>query len=381
MKIALSGDWHLGFSQFSAVENGRNVREMDVERAVAAAVDLIVAADPDLVLLGGDIFQHPRVNAHAIRAWRDAVRRISTETKAHLAVVQGNHDSARVASTLSPIVIPDDYDRVHIVLTPQRVRVPIIRTGEIASIACYPFVAREDTPAYKLEPDPEADVNCVLMHAAAQTSADGAETLPRFYAGDTAIDVGREAERFDLIACGDYHTFHRLHPTALALYPGAVERTTSDIWSEVSPKGIVLCDTNTGEMELREVPTREMVNVSLVLQEGMGADMVNEYLTKFAESAPIEDAMVRFKVEDFPKEERQHIDWALVRQIKQKCLHFYLDVRYAKREVVDLGDRRDRGALTLAEEGVAFFSEDPDDVRGLAFGYLDIEAESEEVAL
>lgn len=381
MLIAGLSDIHIGLRQYSATTEGRNAREVDVENAWFAAVDKIIEAQPDLVLIGGDIFHHCRVGIHAVRAWRDGVRKIIEGTKAHLVAIQGNHDSARVSETLSPIIIPDDYERVHIVLTPKRINLQMERTLEKVSIACFPFETRGEGGKYALDPSPGADVNCVLIHAAAQTTVEGSDSLPRFYAGEEAVNLGREADRFNLILAGDYHIFHRLHPTAMALYPGALERTTSNIWQETGGKGFVLCDTDTKELKFVEVPTRAMYDYTLAnfdLEEGVGAESVNVCLSLLAEKEILEDALVRFKVDEFPKDERVHIDWALVRAIKHLCLHFEFDVRYAKREIIDLGDRRERAALTLAEEAVAFFKEDPEEVRGLLFGYMGIEADVED---
>lgn len=94
----------------------------------------------------------------------------------------------------------------------------------------------------------------------------------------------------------------------------------------------------------------------------------------------IDDCLMRLKIEDFPREEREHIDWAMVRKLKNRCTHFYLDIRYAQREVVTISDRREDGERkTLAEEAVAFFADDDEVVRNIAFHHLEIEPETEKV--
>ncbi|KKM78902.1 hypothetical protein LCGC14_1355340 [marine sediment metagenome] len=380
MKAIITADLHLGYCAFSATTDGRNTRSVDVELAWESAVEIVVAQQPDLVLIGGDIVHHPRVGTHAVMAWRDGVRRIVTETNAHLIAVAGNHDVARSRELLSPILIPDDYDRVHIVLEPKRIRLTL-ESGETASVDCFPFTALVTDPqTYKLEPDKTADVSCLLIHAAAQTSAEGVDKLPRFYAGAEAIDIGREAERYSIIAAGDFHTFHRLHSTALALYPGSIERTSSNIWAEPDPKGIVLCDTDAGSMEFLEIPTRPMFDYDF---SGSGkyplepcAENINLALLQMLAGEEHRDAIVRLKIEDFPREDREHIDWGHVRELKSLTTHFYMDLRYAKRELIDLGDRRERPVATLADEAVAFFSDDEQPVRDCAMRYLDFEAEA-----
>ena len=267
-------------------------------------------------------------------------------------------------------------DRVHIVTTPKR-----IRFGGV-SVACFPYVAMGDGKAYKLTPDPEADVNVLLVHAAVKGDAQG-DKLPYFYgAEDQALDVGKEAERWDVIAAGDYHEFTRLHPTKLAFYSGSLERTSNNIWAEKEPKGVVFYDTNTGEMELAPVPNRDMQDWDLGdfdLPPGANAEEVNGCLQTLVLMDNLKDSIVRFKVDAFPKAEREHIDWALVRQLKSYCCHFYLDVRYKKAEAIDLGDKRENESRSLAEELVVFMKDDDPPVRDLAISFLDIAAEVEDV--
>ena len=46
---------------------GRNQRELDVEHAWSRVVDAVVARDPDLVTIAGDVFHHPRRHARRDR--------------------------------------------------------------------------------------------------------------------------------------------------------------------------------------------------------------------------------------------------------------------------------------------------------------------------
>lgn len=399
MRGAAIADTHLGFRMFSHTTNGRNTREVDTEQAWFHAVEGIRAAGVDLVTIAGDVVHHPRVSDHAKLAFLQGVKRLIADG-IHVVIALGNHDAGRTADVLTPLLLAEVLDgpgELHVVTDAQRIRLEIRPDYEIigedgedetpvleaVSVACFPFVARGDGESYRLDPDPEADVNILLMHAAVKGEADG-DKLPFFYgAGSQALDVGREAERWDVIACGDYHEFTRLHPTLPAFYSGSLERTSSNIWQEHCGKGWVLYDTDDAEYALQEVPTRDMQDWNLGdfdLPPGAGADDVNGCLQIFAENDRIEGAMVRFKIDAFPREDRQHIDWSLVREIKKRCMHFYPDIRYAKREVEDLGDRRDRGAaMSLAEEAAAFFKEDEEDVRALALASLDLDADVEDV--
>jgi len=376
--VALS-DIHLGYRAYPATTEGRNTRECDVETAWWAAVDLIVERKPDLVTIAGDIFHHPRVGVHALKAWRDGLRKIIEYTGARVVVAMGNHDAGKTADVLTPIILPDDLPSVSIVTTPLRIMLDI--KGKPVSVAVFPFVIRGNGETYKLNPSPEADTNVLVMHAAVRGSAEG-DKLPWFYgSSDQALDVGREADRWDAILLGDWHDFAQLHPDRSVFYSGSLERTSNNIWQETAPKGVVEYDTDKpGELVFHEIPTRPMFDYDF---SGSGkyplepcAENINLALLQMLAGEEHRDAIVRLKIEDFPREDREHIDWGHVRELKSLTTHFYMDLRYAKRELIDLGDRRERPVATLADEAVAFFSDDEQPVRDCAMRYLDFEAEA-----
>lgn len=397
MRAAHLADLHLGKRQFSATEGGRNAREADVERAFNLAIDDIIAQQPDLVTIAGDIFDHLRISDYARMVFLRGVQRILEETNAVVIILQGNHEAARTIESLTPIALATLFrDRVHVVCDFKRIRFEVtdnFPTGPqvTCSVACFPFTTRVAEATHRLEPDLDADVNVLLMHAAVRGAADG-DTLPYFYGGQGALDIGRAASEWDVVACGDYHEFTRLHPTALAFYSGSIERTSSDIWKEVSPKGWVLTDTVAKTMEFREIPTRPMWDIRFLGPDEVtapSAEALNAQLDKLANHPDnlqdLAGAIVRLKVEDFPREERDHIDHDLVRKLRGLCLHFQLDISFSVIEAADLGDRRERGvAMSLAAEAAAFFASDPEEVRALVLRALEIEAgveDLEEVAV
>lgn len=369
--VALS-DLHLGFRAFAATVNGRNAREVDVERALSRAAATIVEASPDLVTIAGDVFHHPRVGSHAVKALRDFLLEVVRRTAARVVIIQGNHDAGRTAEVLTPILIPDDLDRVYVVTTPKRIRVRAASTDELVAVSCLPFTVLEEEATYRLDPDPEVDVNVLLIHAPVNTSADGAERLPAFYAGRESLDVGRLAEQFDVVAAGDYHEFHRLHPTRLAFYSGSIERTSSNIWQEGDPKGLVVYDTIAEQLVLYEIQTRDVVSYDYhdLISYGVEVDSwgVNDAMTELL-SWQIDGDILRLKVDGLPRSEKDAIDWSLVRQLKERCLHFQLDISYTADDVA-AGDRRDHRGRSLLEAARECFADDEEPVRELALAHL-----------
>lgn len=381
MRGVATADWHLGARQFQATEDGRNAREKDVERALERVVENTIEADPDLLTVSGDCFDHPRVSMHAVLAFRDAIRRIRDETEAHIVILQGNHDAPRTADTKTPIHVPGDYDRVHVVTTPRRIRFRTASTGETVSVACFPYVraAESDGESYRLDPDPEADVNVLAMHAAVKGGEDG-EKLPAFYGGQGALDVGRETDRWDVIAVGDYHEPTDLTDDGLAFYPGSIERTSTDIWSERHEKGVVVYDTVSEKTVFTSHETRRVYDRRL--RDGVGdgpkseptPENLNRTLETLLWADQHEDAIVRLKVGDFPREQRDQVDWGVVRELKRTCLHFQLDLAWSESSSnlsASNGDQRE----TLREAALNFFAEDRPAVRSSALSHLGFDPE------
>lgn len=380
MKGASVSDLHLGFRAFAAMAEGRNARERDVEIAWEQhAVPRIIAARPGLVTIAGDVFHNVRPSFHAVRSLQNGIRRILRETDAHIVIILGNHEAPKTAETLSPVVVVDgDSSRVHVVTTPKRIRLEL--QGEIVSIACLPFVALATAETYAIEPDPDADVNVLVIHAAVRTSAD-VQSLPAFYAGDTSIDIGREAEKWNVIAVGDFHEFRRLHPTALAFYSGSIERTSSNMWPEKDGKGVVVWDTDARTMELQQIPTRPVLDLTVQDLNGyeivpqtaaavnsamvMLADVLKEY-----EHGP--EPIVRLKVEDFDRNERGDIDQVAIGALRTRCFHFQLDLRFAPAGAD--AERVSAGPRTLDDEAAEFFAADAEPVRDLILTYIGGEA-------
>lgn len=377
-RIAALADLHLGFRRGTRTVDGRNLGELDVEAAFKQAVRDIIAWKPDAVTIAGDTFHHLRVSDFARLTLIEAMVRFQGEG-IPVILLQGNHEASRTGDALTPIALPGHLDNVYVVTEPTRVHITT-RAGVDVAFACFPFTVRQSDPkTYSLDPDPDADVNVIVIHAAVRTSDRDVEELPWFYVGGHALDIGHEAQRWDGICVGDYHDFRPLHGTRPAFYSGSIERTSSNIWQEAGEKGWVALDTATGEYELRPVATRPMFD--LQMEDGVGLEEVNEGLARIAADDLYRDALVRLKVVDFPKDQRRHIAWGLVGNLKRSCALFHFDVRYARSEVGGLGDLRAREGkvLDMAAEAVVFLAYEDEEVRDLFLVYLNASADAEGV--
>lgn len=389
--VAVS-DLHLGYRALRAEVLGRNQREIDVEIAWRRIVDRILElhgdSDIDLVTIAGDMFHNTRPSFYAVKAYRDGIRRL-IDRGIRVVAVQGNHDGPKSTDSLNPAIVPDDMRGYYFVDRPEVVQ---IETQDwLLNVACFPYCVLVPDASWKVEPNPSADVNLLVIHGAVKTST--SDALPYFYAGGEALDVGAEAGRWDVIACGDWHGHRALHPDHAAFYSGAIERTTSNIWDEVGPKGLVVWEVMRGPLgegersqyvnwSFEEIVTRPVHDYDLGdfldVPGPNVVDDVNFALRQIVGSDLFDDAhmkpIVRLRVYGLDHRQRDQVDRALVDLIRAGCLHFDLDYREKAGGVggpvsrdESTGERR-----TLADSAIGFFAGDELGVRESCLDYLGI---------
>ena len=367
MRGASIADVHLGFRAGNRTQDGRNLRELDVEKAWQAAVEGICESEVELVTIAGDLVHHPRVSVHALKAMIDGLARM-VQKGMRVLLVQGNHDMGKTLDSLTPLHLVHRihyephrltgwHGGVEVFDEPRSTSVPESTdpseqpTGRINlgrpewSIFCLPCtsgMAKE----IKL---PLA--NMLVVHA---PLAGGG--LPAFYAGDQHLSIKNLRGRYQVVAAGDYHVFTDLapeEPSLLAFYSGSLERTSSNFWAETEPKGWVLWDTQDSSMELVEVPTRPMVSMEV----HPTPERVNAAMRRIL--AMPKGTLVRLKADHFPRGRRDEIDAGLLRKCKLRHAMLRLDVRYEGRESAAI-DRRE-GGRTILEEADSFFAYNPAD--------------------
>src|SRR6476660_6314101 len=101
VKLAHIADPHLGARQYHRLTpSGINQREADVAQAFRAAVDGVIAARPDVVVVAGDLFHTVRpTNAAIVFAFRQFQRLREALPDAPVVLIAGNHDTPRSSET------------------------------------------------------------------------------------------------------------------------------------------------------------------------------------------------------------------------------------------------------------------------------------------
>jgi len=325
VKIAHLADLHLGYRAYHRVTSrGVNQREADVAEAFRRAVAKVVHAQPDLVLVAGDIFHTVRPSNTAIA---EAFRQFSvlSERLPHtpVVIIAGNHDSPRSADTGNILSLFREIETVRVVYEECRpVPLPEIET----TVLCMPHVSLAVDHETVMEPDPGAKHNVLLLHGEI-VDKNGEPRYRSEFGGAQVPETAVKANRWTYVALGHHHEAESLARNAW--YAGAIERTSAFIWQEKRPKGFLLHDTETGHTEHVDVETRELVDLPKIEAKGMTGDELDRRIRAAVEKIDggVRGKIVRMLVYDVPRQVVRELDHRRIREWKSEALHFHLDAR------------------------------------------------------
>jgi DNA repair exonuclease SbcCD nuclease subunit len=331
MRLVHLSDLHLGFRQYQRLTpGGINQREADVAGSFRRAIDRVVELRPELVVVGGDVFHSVRPSNPAIL---DAFRQFTRLTQALpdtlVVMVAGNHDAPRTSETGCILRLFRETG-VHVVeAEAERLWFPEHGLSVLA-VPDAPGLVRP-----KLEPDPAARYNVLLLHGEIEgVLPKEATPLDR-----AATEISREelgAARWDYVALGHYHVYREVEPNAF--YSGSVDYTSANAWGElqeeraarVPGKGLIERDLVTGAHTFHPLPpSRPLVDLRVIDARGMSSAELDAAIRERVESVPdgIDDKIVRLVVRDVPRHVARELDHKALREYKRRAMHFHLDTR------------------------------------------------------
>ena len=320
MRIAHLSDVHLGYRAYSRTnEHGMNQREHDVLVAFRRALRAIRDAEPDLVLITGDLFHAVRPpNSSLLAAYSYLSDFQKSRRNAPLVIIAGNHETPRVAGSGCILALLKHLDGVQVVYDQiDGLEIP----GLNASLLCIPARGVPDIERRILQPNPDTRYNLLLLHGLL-------EGVTRFTL-ERPIDRQKIVrDEWDYIALGDWHLYTQVAPNAI--YPGATEFTSTNIWEEAGePKGWVLYDADTRTHEFREIRTRAVYDLVPIDAADMTAAELNQTIESRADALgdALNGAIVRQRVWNLHPDLRPQIDGELLRELKARALHYLLDLR------------------------------------------------------
>ncbi|HET9729685.1 MAG TPA: DNA repair exonuclease [Gemmatimonadaceae bacterium] len=331
MRLVHLSDLHLGYRQYQRLTpGGVNQREADVAATFRTAIDRIIALEPDLIVVAGDIFHAVRPPNQAIlHAFLQFGRLVHALPDAVVVLVAGNHDSPRSAETGGILQLFAQIG-VHVVdREPRRLSFPD-RELSVLAVPDVPGLVRPS-----LTPDPDARYNVMVIHGEVQGM------LPATAAtGDrAAVEITHEelgAARWSYVALGHYHVFREMAPNAF--YSGSIEYTSANPWGElyeervagISGKGFIERDLETGVMQFHSLPpARPFLDLPPVSARNLTAAETDERIRSTIEACVggIDDKIVRLIVREVPRHVARELDHKAIREYKRRALNFHLDVR------------------------------------------------------
>ncbi|MDQ1671376.1 MAG: repair protein SbcD/Mre11 [Actinomycetota bacterium] len=129
MRLLHTSDWHLGRSFHREDLLGAQAQFIDF------LVETVVAAQVDVVVVSGDIYDRALPSVDAVSLCNEALRRLA-DTGARTVLISGNHDSARRLGFGADLI---DAAGIHLRTDPSRVARPVLLDDPDGPVAVYAF--------------------------------------------------------------------------------------------------------------------------------------------------------------------------------------------------------------------------------------------------
>jgi DNA repair exonuclease SbcCD nuclease subunit len=258
MLIAHSADHHLGFQRFAGSRSA--LRKQDFLRCFTVWIDEVIERDAGVAVLAGDLFNSPDPDNESLFTAVNQLMRL-VEHGIEVIAVSGNHDTPKSS-------------RAHIYQTLDRLPIHAVYNEEkIVSLDCDILAVPWFYGTMDWEEYETPDFNhmwCTRDIMVIHTPSS------EFNSGDRTLCGEEIADRWAYMALGDWHK--RCNPVANAWYSGALEHCSFGEQDEET--GAIFYDTETGEVEFWDSPSREMVTLEYHTEEG--EDVINQELEKYS---------------------------------------------------------------------------------------------------
>ncbi len=330
MKLVHLADLHLGFRHYQRqTPSGINQREADVARAFRKAIDAVIAIEPDVIVIAGDVFHTVRpTNPAILDAYTQFSRLVQMLPDAAIVMIAGNHDQPRTAETGCILRLFGSLGIAVVDTEEKRLSFP----DHDLSILAVPDNIRP-RPAYT--PDPGARYNVLVVHDEVEGIINRFGSLAERASGNLSVKE-LDVDRWDYVALGHYHVYHQVAPNAF--YSGSIEYTSTNIWGEIDEerrkgvrgKGFVEHNLATGDHHFHSISlSRRIVDIPEISAEGLTAAHLSEAICAAVDACDggIDDKIVRVVVRDVPRHVLRELDHRKIREFKRRALHFLLDAR------------------------------------------------------
>jgi hypothetical protein len=332
VKLAHLADLHLGFRQYERqTPRGGNQREADVAEAFRRAVDDLIAQQPDLILLAGDVFHSVRPTNAAILFLFQQLQRLRAELPAApVVMIAGNHDTPRSTETGTILRL---YEALRVDVVVDQARRLVFPNLDCAVLAVpHQALAQPERPALRAQRG--TTFNVLAVHGQLPGVGEARGTAEY---GGAPIDLQDLAPaQWDYVALGHYHETQQV--AANVWYSGSLEYLPPNPWGQLQDeeergrvgKGYLLVELPGARVTVRPIaPVRRHVELPLIEGKGLTPKELDQRIAAAVAAAkpPIDDQVVRLLVFDVSRSTARDLDHAAIRAYKSRALHFQLDLR------------------------------------------------------
>jgi exonuclease SbcD len=333
VRLAHIADPHLGIRQYHRqTPAGINQREADIAHAFRIAVEGVIEARPDAVVVAGDLFHSVRpTNAAIVFAFRQFQRLREALPEAPIVLIAGNHDTPRSTETGSILRL---FEELGVDVATDEARRLVYPALDL-SVLAVPHQALVGGARPSLRPDGPERHRVLVLHGEVEGVFPFDRSAAEYGGALLGLQELAPAE-WSYVALGHYHVQHEVVPRVW--YAGSLEYVSPNVWGELideadhglSGKGWLLADLERNTVERREVPlARAILDLEPVEAEGLAATAVSALIAERVRAVPggVEDRIVRLRVWNIPRHVARELDHAGIRALKSAALHFQLDLR------------------------------------------------------
>jgi hypothetical protein len=351
-------DVHLGYRRYNKLtKTGMNQREVDVNAAFQEAITRIIAIRPDLVVIAGDLFHSVRPSNSVITFCFRQLRRLTRECGAQVIIVGGNHEAPKRVDTGSVLQLLTEIDRVHVADSGKEV---FSFPDRGVCVTCLPHVAMTNLDRQGLRGDDRLPHNILVAHA--QVNEGWVSDF-----GGAEVDLNALApHEWDYIALGHVH-LHRVVGRG-AVYSGAIEHTSTNIWAEARElKGFLEVSLPTGKRVFHPLTSpREVLALEAIDCVGCEPDQLMNLITERIDAVAggLDGKIARLALVNISRETYRNLDHKALRGLRARALHLTLDISFVS-TTVDTQSMSRPGTGLLRDQLVEF-SNQSDEAPGIS---------------
>ena len=319
-------DVHLGYRRYNKLtKSGLNQREVDVNLAFQEAISRIIAIKPDLVIIAGDLFHSVRPSNSVITFCFRQLRKLQREFRTHVVIVGGNHEAPKRVDTGSVLQILTEIEGVHVADAGKET---FSFPDKGISVTCLPHAALANLSNLSLRADDRFPHNILAVHA--QVNEGWVSDF-----GGIEVDLNTLLpHEWDYIALGHVH-LHRVVGRS-AVYSGAIEHTSTNIWGEARDlKGFLEVSLPTGKRIFHALTSpREVVVLEPVDGQGLEPAAIMERIVEHIEGVAggIEGKIAKLSLINISRESYRHLDHKALRALRARALHLTIDIVFYSAE-------------------------------------------------